>query len=724
MFKTLIPNNQTTTEAVLGWVFRFYLVAALLVTAIVVTVEYHTLSNKLLSGAKAQASLASAPTAAALWYLDTEQLSELVMRIAEAALVDGVAVIGGDGALIAHAGQLPAEVLERDVSPLYPGVTREGSRAEASHSLTEVELVEPRSGSVIGSMQIYTQSSRVFWDLLPMLTATVAAAIFKTLVLGGAIWLALRRLVEKPATQLNSEILALNRLTPGQTHIATERGSLGEMVVGIQAVRQRLSQQFSLSEAKMAGMESSNQKLMRALDEVNDAIALYTHEGTLIVANRAFSDPVVEQVISENDLVDQGVLEARASGSWCYEDPQADSNYQVELVELCLDPDTVFLLRVTDVTALVRPRRLLELAREKEKEMYAVIGHELRTPAAVLKMLLSDVTQDQDARQIDTKLLASTVDQLLGVIETLRSVAQPERIHEAAKEQVVLTDLISSQLQMLTPLGNRYGVKLNTELSQLGGRTIETRVQLLRQLLSNLTKNAIVHSGATEVTVGAEGKVEGTLKSVSIWVEDNGSGIAEAEQERLFSAYERGNSAAEGTGLGLYISRQIANSLGGELIYEPAPSGGARFVLRFVADVSSGTSNREVEVSSLEGKRVLLAEDNLTIQMLTKRILEKRGASVEIANNAKEALDLYEHSAFDLVISDIFMPGGDGYELVAALRSNGCDLPIIGLTAATIGEETERMLGVGANVVLSKPINVGKLLEFVAEHHAPRAFKG
>lgn len=722
MFKTLIPSNQTTTEAVLGWIFRFYLVAALLVTAIVVTVEYHTLSNKLLNGAKAQASLASAPTAAALWYLDTDQLSELVTRIAYAELVDGLAILGDDGALIAHAGQLPAEVLERDVSPLYPGVIREGSAEDTDFRLVEVELVEPRSGSFIGAMQVYTQSSRVFWDLLPLLSATIAGAILKTLLLGGAIWFALRRLVEKPVTQLNSEILALNRLTADQSHIETARGSLGQMVVGVQSVRQRLSQHISLSEAKMAGMESSNQKLMRALDEVQDAIALYTHEGTLLVANRAFGDPVVEQVLSENDLVGQGVLEARASGSWCYEDPQTGANYQVELVELCLDPDTVFLLRVTDVTELIRPRRLLEAAREKEKEMYAVIGHELRTPTAVLKMLLSDVAQDQDARQIDTKLLTSTVDQLLGVIETLRSVAQPERMHEAAKEQVVLTDLISSQLQMLTPLGKRYGVKLNSELSQLSGRTIEMRVQLLRQLLSNLTKNAIVHSGATEVTVGAEGKVEGTLKSVSIWVEDNGSGIAEAEQERLFSAYERGNSEAEGTGLGLYISRQIANSLGGELLYEPASSGGARFVLRFVTDVSSGTSNREVEAGSLEGKRVLLAEDNLTIQMLTRRILEKRGATVEIANNAKEALALYEHSAFDLVISDIFMPGGNGYELVAALRSNGCDLPIVGLTAATIGEETERMLGVGANVVLSKPINVDKLLEFLASTTRPEFF--
>ena len=118
--------------------------------------------------------------------------------------------------------------------------------------------------------------------------------------------------------------------------------------------------------------------------------------------------------------------------------------------------------------------------------------------------------------------------------------------------------------------------------------------------------------------------------------------------------------------------------------------------------------------TALEGMRILLAEDNKTIQMLTQKMLTKQGAQVEVCNNGAEALAAYESGSVDLVLSDIFMPVMNGYQFVAALREQGYEGQVIGLTAATIGEETDKMLAAGANAVLSKPVNIKELTKLVA----------
>ncbi len=111
----------------------------------------------------------------------------------------------------------------------------------------------------------------------------------------------------------------------------------------------------------------------------------------------------------------------------------------------------------------------------------------------------------------------------------------------------------------------------------------------------------------------------------------------------------------------------------------------------------------------MEGAKILLAEDNPTLQLLTKNILEKQGAVVTATSNGKSALASFNDEEYDLVISDIFMPEMDGYGLAKALREAEFNGPIIGLTAATIGDETELMLQAGADRVLAKPISVEAL---------------
>ena len=146
--------------------------------------------------------------------------------------------------------------------------------------------------------------------------------------------------------------------------------------------------------------------------------------------------------------------------------------------------------------------------------------------------------------------------------------------------------------------------------------------------------------------------------------------------------------------------------MGGDIIYEPNTPKGSRFVLTVPLDVAK-TSHADVAEEdliagvSLEGRKILLAEDNPTLQLLTKNMLEKQGAVVSAASNGKLALASFKDGDYDLVISGIFMPEMDGYGLAKALRESKYLGPIIGLTAATIGDETEQMLEAGADRVLA-----------------------
>ena len=128
-------------------------------------------------------------------------------------------------------------------------------------------------------------------------------------------------------------------------------------------------------------------------------------------------------------------------------------------------------------------------------------------------------------------------------------------------------------------------------------------------------------------------------------------------------------------------------------------------------EFEAAPADAEVLSTSIQGKHVLLAEDNQTIQMITQIILQKGGASVEIADDGVEALALVKENPdkYDFVITDIMMPNMNGYELTHQLRAFGFTKPIIGVTAAVIGEESAQLLEMGADQVIEKPIDLPKL---------------
>ncbi len=376
-----------------------------------------------------------------------------------------------------------------------------------------------------------------------------------------------------------------------------------------------------------------------------------------------------------------------------------------------------------EITELIRTEGEMtaknnELVRQqmREKNLYAVIAHELRTPSAILKMMLEQ--EEKGLGQIDRRLFATTVDNLLGVVDTLRTVSQPDKIASQTFETVLLSELISSQIAILQTLAKDGGMTLGADYASLKNRPVSLMAGPLKQLLSNLIKNAIIHSGGSQVLLSAESSLTiDEKKCLVIRVDDDGRGIESDQIERLFEAFERGSDVAGGTGLGLYISREIARMMGGDLRYEPSHLGGARFVLEFcLALVPPETVGPDEPVVSdrLMSLSVLLVEDDPAILQMTAAILSEEVARLRIAKNGQQALEVLSKSSPDLVLTDIFMPEMSGIELVKTMRDLGYSQPVVGLTAATLGRETEELLKAGADAVLNKPIDLKSLTQVVS----------
>ena len=240
----------------------------------------------------------------------------------------------------------------------------------------------------------------------------------------------------------------------------------------------------------------------------------------------------------------------------------------------------------------------------------------------------------------------------------------------------------------------------------------------LRQILQNLISNAVKFTTAGEVRLMVRRAGEREIEFV---VSDTGLGIEEAALSALFQGFSQADSSIArrfgGTGLGLAISRELARLMGGDITVESRIGEGSRFTLRLpLAAVASCDVEPDLATSAAPDEmRVLVVDDNATNQEVARALLEAVGVTVSTASSGVEALETLDASAFDVVLMDIHMPGMSGIETLAAIRAAGRDtLPVVALTADAMAGERERLLALGFDGYLSKPIEPAALVRALA----------
>lgn len=249
--------------------------------------------------------------------------------------------------------------------------------------------------------------------------------------------------------------------------------------------------------------------------------------------------------------------------------------------------------------------------------------------------------------------------------------------------------------------------------------------ECVRQILQNLVDNAVQNTdlGQIEIKVKLDNRKDG-LAGFTVAVKDTGIGIAPEEQEKIFQAYHvTGNqeSYQQGNnGLGLTVSRQLAELMGGIITCESVPGQGSTFLLHLTLPEIFVPKDVQLEsvdnkTQDLSGLMVLVVEDNTVNAKLTTRLLEKSEMKYDWARNGQEAVEMYLKSSFDMILMDIQMPILDGFGATKAIReaekATGCHVPIIALTAHAIDGYRELCIESGMNDYLTKPVQPKALRE-------------
>lgn len=363
--------------------------------------------------------------------------------------------------------------------------------------------------------------------------------------------------------------------------------------------------------------------------------------------------------------------------------------------------------------------RRLEQKNAHQAEMFAIISHELRTPASAVAMMLAEA--DKSSFDEVKSQMKDSVDHLLNVLDDMRQAVNPQINLQLKTESFTPPKLLAQVVSQVSHLLKEHGLQLHLNMDQCVEQTLLGDTRRIKIALLNLIRNAALHSGGEHVWLRyrSELKPEEPGQVRTFWVvEDDGEGIEETLIPNMFKAFQRGPSHAEGSGLGLYILRQSIDRLGGKLQYRANAHGGARFEIRLSMSIAKPVAQPTPIPNipqDLKQLRVLVAEDHKMLRKAMQMLLSQMVGQLSMAVNGTDALRQQQLSEYDLIITDLFMPEMDGIQLVKALREASVTTPVIGITAATIGNELQAFLDAGADAVLGKPISLKSFNDAIAQ---------
>ncbi|MGZ5200609.1 MAG: CHASE domain-containing protein [Telluria sp.] len=392
-----------------------------------------------------------------------------------------------------------------------------------------------------------------------------------------------------------------------------------------------------------------------------------------------------------------------------------------------LDGEVVAVLGVSaDVTELHELKAKADAASLAKSQFLSNMSHEIRTP------MNSIIGMTHLARQLahEPKLqgylerIQHAGQHLLGIINRLLDFSKIE----AGRLELEVLDLSLDQLMrnvraQLEEDAAAKGLQLQFEVDPQLLRPMRGDPLRLEQVLLNFTGNAIKFSERGVVAVRARmlGQ-DGEHTLVRFEVQDQGMGIVDAELAKLFTPFHQADASITrrhgGTGLGLVISKQLAELMGGTVGVESAPGQGSLFwfTARLGQGGETGPQCQEGGATSIAGARILLVEDNVFNQEVGRELLERAGALVNVAANGSEALDALRRERFDCVLMDLQMPVMDGLEATRRIRADAGlrDTVVIAMTANASVEDRTRCLAAGMDEFVTKPVDPAQLAETIA----------
>lgn len=366
-----------------------------------------------------------------------------------------------------------------------------------------------------------------------------------------------------------------------------------------------------------------------------------------------------------------------------------------------------------------------EQSERSQKQFFSVMSHDMRTPLNIIIGMTNLALQaggDLEKIQDYLNKIGGASQQLLALINDILEISRLEQGNISM--EVKSFDLVDAMQTWSAPFQSQ---------AQAGGKDFRLSMDVknvmikgdparLGQIINNLVSNAMKFTKAGDrVSVTLRQMDEGRRNNYLFTVEDTGAGMSEEFLPKLFDPYEReirfGAKDVMGTGLGMPIVKNLVTRMGGQITANSTLGKGTVFSVTLPFDVGDAPQTTPAveapPAAQLEGRHILLAEDNFLNMEIATELLQMRGAQVTQAENGREAVEAFrkeEPYFFDAILMDMQMPEMDGCQATEAIRAldrpDAGTTPIVALTANAFAEDISRTAQAGMDAHLAKPINI------------------
>lgn len=362
-------------------------------------------------------------------------------------------------------------------------------------------------------------------------------------------------------------------------------------------------------------------------------------------------------------------------------------------------------------------REVAEGATRSKSKFLAYMSHEIRTPLGIILSLSEQMGAEENLSNKQRDLLETIGRNGQVVSSVINDILDLSKIEAEKFEldigKVNLYAIVKEISDCFNFRASEKGLVFKATIQPDVPTHFYSDQLRVKQILLNVLSNAFKNTNRGQITLTIA--IDQARKNIIFDVEDTGVGIPSEFKEKIFGVFEQVHSSHVGSGLGLTLSKRFAKLLGGELtLLKTYENIGTTFRVEIpnlskhpdqAAEAETLPAENVFEVPDLNGRRILVVDDNEDNLMVMDLLLNKTRANVRLVSSGIEAVKVVNASKFDLVLMDIQMPEMDGYETLAALRSQGYEGPVWAASAYTMKEDLKRSREAGFVHHISKPIH-------------------
>lgn len=512
-------------------------------------------------------------------------------------------------------------------------------------------------------------------------------------------------------------------------------------------------------------LRESEQKYTALFQRSPSALALLDlPDGKLTEVNTAFSElfGLKGEELKGKTLVEAGVLDTLSEKdvSDAYSRVGYVRNYEViypcksdekrflslSLESIAIESQKYTLVTIVDVSDLKRAideKVQSESASRAKSEFLANMSHEIRTPLSAIvgfSALMSNPSLSKQNKEAyasrihhNAKHLKALIDDILDLSKIESSKMEPNKT--IFPLQRALEEEFDSHRSRAANKGLEFKVSTLTKIPEV----LFTDLTWLRRILGNIIGNAIKYTdmGSIEIKISTARSCPTLTKDnlLEIVVQDSGIGMTDEQKRRIFEPFVQGDTGIShkfgGTGLGLIISKKLAQSLGGDvrLISSEKNAGSCFSILLDISLPAQGEMNEICPHSSVQmaedsshvrerfsGLKILVVEDSADLRLLYAEYFKLLGGDLQFAEDGQRGLELILANEFDVVLMDVQLPKMSGDRVVEVLRKSGNTTAVIALTACALKEDREKYLEIGFSDYLSKPFSLEDLARVIEKN--------